>query len=137
MYDIGGSLERQLLQVMRAKPTVVLTEPTEPRIVEAACHLSRFAKLVFLAPEAAVRAVAAKHLGHIDAVRQEFTFGEAAFVDPAAEDALLDEFAEECVSLPPELRRAESFEQLVDALPLTASGKIARKQIADLLKEIP
>lgn len=116
MFDIGGSLERQLFQVMTTKPTVVLTEATEPRIIEAACHLSRFAKLVFLAPEAAVRAVAEEHLSHVDRVRREFTFEEAAFVDPAAEDALLDEFAEECISLPPELRRAESFEQAREML---------------------
>lgn len=111
MFDIGSALERQLLDVMKTKPTVVLTEALEPRIVEAACRLSRFAKLVFLAPEAAVRAVAEEHLQHVDAVRREFTFGEAAFVDPAAEQELLDEFAQECISLPPELRRAETFEQ--------------------------
>lgn len=116
MFDIGGSLERQLFQVMKTKPTVILTEATEPRIIEAACHLSRFAKLVFLAPEAAVRAVAEERLRHVDPVRREFTFEEAAFVDPAAEDTLLDEFAEECISLPPELRRAESFEHAREML---------------------
>jgi len=116
MFDIDGALESQLLEVMKNKPTLMLTEPTEPRIVEAACHLSRFARMVFLAPEAAVRAVAEEHLGHVDATRREFTFEEATFIDPSAENELLDEFAQECISLPPELRRADSFEQAREIL---------------------
>ncbi len=116
MFDIHGSLDARLFEVMRNKPTVMLTEATDPRTVEAACHLSRFARLVFLAPEAEVRAVADEHLDHIDATRREFTFGEAAFVDPSAEPALLEEFAQECVSLPPELRRANDVDHAREML---------------------
>jgi len=111
IFDIEHALEEQILDVMQNRPTVVLTEPTDPRIVEAACHLARFARLVFLAPEAEVRAVAETELPHLEATRVEFTMQSAAFVDPAAEDALLDEFAAECMELPEELRREDTLEE--------------------------
>ena len=41
MYDIGKSLDNQILEVMKNRPTVVLTEALEPRIIEAACSLPR------------------------------------------------------------------------------------------------
>ena len=108
MFDIHGALESRILGMMKDKPTIMLTEASDPRTIEAACYLSRYARMVFLAREDEVRAVADEHLAHIDATRREFTFGEAAFVVPTERPDLLDEFARECVSLPPELRRART-----------------------------
>ncbi|MBK7701940.1 MAG: butyrate kinase [bacterium] len=106
-FDIDRALDDQILAVMQNRPTVVLTEALDPRTVEAACHLSRFARLVFLADEAAVRAVQRDHLPHLDPTRVAYTFQNAAFVDPASRSDLLDEFVTEYLALPAELRRAD------------------------------
>ncbi|MBU0742461.1 butyrate kinase [bacterium] len=115
IFDIERALEDQILAVMKNRPTVVLTEPTDPRIVEAACHLARFARLVFLAPESDVRGVVANDLAHLDPTRVEFTMQSSTFVDPAADDDLLDEFARECMCLPEELRRESTLEEAREA----------------------
>ena len=49
MFDIGNALDKQILKRQENRPTVILTEPLDPRIVEASCFLSRFARLVFMA----------------------------------------------------------------------------------------
>ena len=36
MYDIEGSLDKQILEVMQNKRTVIFTEATDPRFIEAA-----------------------------------------------------------------------------------------------------
>jgi len=109
VFDIETALEKQIFDVMKNRPTVALTEPLDPRIVEAACHLARYARLVFLAPEAEVRAVVDHDLPHLDPTRVEFTMQASTFLDPTTADDLLDEFAEECMNLPEELRRASSL----------------------------
>ncbi len=111
IFDITSTLDRQLLAVMKNRPTVLLTEATDPRIVEAACYLTRFARIVFLAGEDEVRAVAEEHLGHVDRNRREYTFSEAAFVRPEDRPDLVGEFAAECASLPAPLRQIEDPEQ--------------------------
>jgi butyrate kinase len=109
VFDIETALEDQIFDVMKNRPTVALTEPLDPRIVEAACHLARYARLVFLAPEAEVRAVVDRDLPHLDPTRVEFTMQASTFVDPSTADDLLDEFAEACMNLPEELRRASTL----------------------------
>jgi butyrate kinase len=111
MFDINQALDQQILSVMKNRPTVLLTEATDPRIVEAACHLCRFARIVFLASEEEVRAVVERDLQHIDPTRIAFTFSESTFVDVPQQKDLLDEFAEECMCLPDNVRRAETLEQ--------------------------
>ncbi len=120
IFDIEHALEDQILEVMNNRPTVVLTEPTDPRIVEASCFLARFARLVFLAPETAVRKVVADDCAHLDPTRVEFTMQASTFIDPAAEDALLDEFAAECMELPKELQRESSFEEAREVCKMPA-----------------
>ena len=95
MYDIEGSLDREILQTPRNRPTVLFTEPQDPRVLEAAFHLVRFVRPVFLAPEAAVRQVCQDGLAHLDPNRVEFALSESAFIDPVARPDLLDEFARE------------------------------------------
>ncbi|MBC8425231.1 butyrate kinase [bacterium] len=120
IFDIERALEEQILGVMKNRPTVVLTEPTDPRIVEASCHLARFARLVFLATEDAVRKVAAEECPHLDPTRVEFTMQASTFVEPAVEDALLDEFAAECMELPEELRRESTYEEAREVCKMPA-----------------
>ncbi len=93
MFDIEASLDRQILAVPRNRPTVVFIEPLDPRVVEAACYLTRFVRPVFLAREDAVRAVAARELGHVDPNRVEFAFSESHFLDLAGQKDLVGEFA--------------------------------------------
>jgi len=93
MFDIEGSLDRQILAVPRNRPTVIFIEPLDPRVIEAVCYLTRFVRPVFLAREDAVRAVAARELGHVDPNRVEFAFSESAFLDLESQPALVEEFA--------------------------------------------
>ncbi len=98
MYDIEGSFDRQILALAKDRPTVIFTEAQDPRVVEAACYLTRFVRPVFLAREDEVRELAAKSLGHLDPNRLEFAFSESAFVDISEKNALVDEFSGECLA---------------------------------------
>jgi butyrate kinase len=93
MFDIEGSFDRDILAEPRNRPTVVLTEALDPRVIEAACYLTRFMRPVFLAPEHEVRAVIARELGHLDPSRVEYTLSESAFVSIFERTDLIDEFA--------------------------------------------
>ncbi|MBI5210263.1 MAG: butyrate kinase [Elusimicrobia bacterium] len=97
MYDIEGSFDCQMLALQKDLPTVVLTEPQDPRVLEAVCHLARFVKPVLLAGEDAVRSAAARHLGRLDPSRIEFALSQSAFVDIPRRPDLLREFARECL----------------------------------------
>ena len=93
MYDIEGSMDRQILQISKTRPTVVFVEPKDPRIIEAACQLTRFIRPVLLASEAEIREVAARELGHLDPNRIEYGLSECAFIDILANPQLVEEFA--------------------------------------------
>ncbi|MBK9796187.1 MAG: butyrate kinase [Holophagaceae bacterium] len=97
MFDIEASLDSRLLAESRNRPTVVFPEALDGRTLEAACYLGRFIRPVFLAPEAAVRALAERELSHLGADRVAFTLSEAAFLDPASRPDLLETFAEACL----------------------------------------
>ena len=111
MYDLETSLDAQILAHMKNRPTVVFIEPLDARIIEAACHLTRFVRPVFLAPEAAVREVIARDLGHLASTRVLFTLSESAFVDIEARADLREQFAQACVELPPEVARTHNLEE--------------------------
>jgi len=100
MYDIDDALDQQILAVQRNKPTIILCEALDARVVEAACYLPRFARLVFLAPEDDVKAVIHNELGHMDQTRLEFTLAASTFVDIDKRSDLIDEFARACTELP-------------------------------------
>ena len=94
MYDIEGSFDQQILASGKSRPAIVFPEALDPRIIEAACNLTRFARPIFLASEAAVREVVRLQLPHLDATRLEFTFSESAFVEIAQRPDLVAEFAQ-------------------------------------------
>ena len=93
MYDIEGSMDRQILKISKTRPTVVFVEPKDPRIIEAACQLTRFIRPVLLASEAEIRDVAARELGHLDPNRIEYGLSECAFIDILANPQMVEEFA--------------------------------------------
>ncbi|MBP1771555.1 MAG: butyrate kinase [Holophagaceae bacterium] len=97
MFDIEASLDSRLLAVPRNRPTVVFPEALDARTLEAACYLGRFIRPVFLAPEAEVRALAARELAHLGADRVAYTLSESAFVDPASRPDLIESFAAACL----------------------------------------
>jgi butyrate kinase len=92
MFDIEGSLDRQILAVAKNRPTAVFIEPLDPRVIEAACLLSRFIRPLFLADEDSVREVLAHRLGHLDPDRVEYALSESAFVNIATAQELHEEF---------------------------------------------
>ncbi|HEX9009390.1 MAG TPA: butyrate kinase [Holophagaceae bacterium] len=98
MFDIEASLDSRLLAAPRNRPTVVFPEALDPRTLEAVCHLGRFIRPVFLAPEAEVRALAEGEAARLGRDRVEYTLSESAFVDPASRPDLLEEFASACLA---------------------------------------
>ena len=95
MYDIGKAIDQQIVEQSGLRPTVIFTEPTDPRTIEAVCRLARFIRPVFLAPEASVRAIAAAQLQHVDQDALDFAISESAFMVPSEHPQLLEEFARE------------------------------------------
>jgi len=93
MYDIEQSFDQQILSTSKSRPTVVFIEPHDPRIVEAACHLTRFIRPVFLASETEVRGLAAQHLTHVDQDRLNWGLSESTFVEIGTHPELVEEFA--------------------------------------------
>ncbi len=94
MYDIDAALDRQILRYMRDRPVVILSEPKDPRIIEAACRLPRFARLLFLASEECIRKIAASALSYIDPNRLRFTLAESRFLDLEEAHELKEELAQ-------------------------------------------
>lgn len=116
MYDIEASLDKQILESMKNKPAVIFTEATDPRIIEAACHLPRFVRPVFLASEEAVKDVISRELADVDPTRIEFALSESAFVDPAERTDLLDEFSRACTELPQNMSRTKNIDEARELL---------------------
>jgi len=94
MFDIEGSLDKQILAQAKNRPTLIFVEPLDPRIIEAACKLTRFIRPVFLATEAQVREVIVQQMGHLDPDRIEYGLSESAFVDISSRPDLVEEFAQ-------------------------------------------
>jgi butyrate kinase len=95
MFDIEGSFDRRLLASGKPRPTVIFPEAQDPRVVEAACHLTRFVRPVFLASEAAVRELVRREIPGMDANRMEFALAESAFVEIGRYPELVEEFAQQ------------------------------------------
>ena len=111
MFRIEEAFDTQILAVQRNRPVVVFTEPLDPRVLEAVCHLTRFIKPVLLASEAAVRSAAAESLGHLDPSRVAYSLSECAFVDIATRPNLVDEFSADCLTHPGCRRDVQSPEE--------------------------
>jgi len=111
MFDIEASLDSRLLAAPRNRPTVMFPEALDPRTLEAVCHLGRFIRPVFLAPEAEVRALAEREADRLGRDRVEYTLSESAFVDPASRPDLLEEFASACLVFAQSLGRTMDLEE--------------------------
>jgi butyrate kinase len=94
MYDIERSFDQQILATSKSRPTVVFIEPQDPRVIEAACHLTRFIRPVFLASEQEVRRIVAGCLGASDPDRLNWGLSESTFVEIAQCPELVEEFAQ-------------------------------------------
>lgn len=113
MFDIEGSMDQQILAAGKTRPAVVFPEALDPRIIEAACSLTRFARPVFLATEPEVREVIDRDLRHLDPTRVAFALSESAFVEIGKRQDLVEAFAR----LHQEEARAEGREvNLFDAM---------------------
>jgi len=110
MFDIGASFDREIQATMKHRPVVLFIEPDDPRVVEAAMALPRFARPVFLATQEQVEAVVTEHLSHVDPARVEFTMAEAAFCELSGCVDLQDELAKAVLELPAERRPHDNLE---------------------------
>jgi len=111
MFDIGLSLDREILATMKTRPVVMFIEPEDPRVLEAALRLPRFARPVFLASREVVEATVKEHLGHVDPARVEFVLSESAFCVLAEHQELQDELAKAMLELPATRRLTEDLEE--------------------------
>jgi len=111
MFDIGASIDREIKATMKQRPVVLFVEPEDPRVVEAATQLPRFARPVFLATREQVQAVIDDHLGHVDPGRVDFLMAEAAFCEPDRCVELKEELARAVLELPAERRLTEDLEE--------------------------
>ncbi|HNX32320.1 MAG TPA: butyrate kinase [Holophaga sp.] len=111
MYDIEGSLDRQILQISKNRPTIVFVEPKDPRIIEAACSLTRFIRPVLLATEAEIREVVARELAGVDSNRIDYGLSECVFVDIPSRPDLVGEFAKGYVDFQAGAGEAVSLEE--------------------------
>jgi butyrate kinase len=93
MFDIESSFDKCILESAKSKPTIVFVEPTDPRVIEAAISITRYARPVLLASEAAVRAVVDAELSSLDRNRVEYGLSETVFIDIPSRPDLVDEFA--------------------------------------------
>ncbi len=116
MYDIGTSLDNQILGVMKNKPTVIFTEGADPRIIEAACYLPRFIRPVFLVGEDVVKEVVRKELNHVDPTRVEFTLSESAFIDLENNHDMVEDLAKACCDLPQAISRTTSIDEAMQLI---------------------
>ena len=98
MFRIEESFDAQILADQTHRPTVVITEPLDARILEAVCFLTRYIKPVLLASEEEVRAAAARHLQHLDLSRVAYSLSECAFLDITRHPQLVEEFAAACLA---------------------------------------
>ncbi len=93
MLDIGKVLEDQIKALSGNRPTVLFIEAEDPRVLEAALDLPRWARPVFLRSREEVASTFRGELGHIDPLRVEFLLSESAFCAPASRPDLIEEFA--------------------------------------------
>ena len=111
MFDICGSFDQQIQEVMGNRPVVLFIEPDDPRVVEAALHLPRFARPVFLSSQEKVEAVVREHLDHVDPARIDFTMAEAAFCEIDQCQDLQQELAAAVLELPADKRVTDDPEE--------------------------
>lgn len=100
MYDLHRCLDVQLRAVDKPKPTLVIPEADDPRLIEAAERLTKFANVVLLTREEQLRALIARAglAGRFQSsVERLLRLVEC--VDVAAEDELREEFAHKYVEL--------------------------------------
>ncbi len=109
MFDIGASFDRELLAVMKQRPTVLFIESRDPRVVEAALRLPRFARPVFLGTRDEVEAVIREHLQHVEPARIAFALNESAFCELDRCVELREELARAVLELPAERRLTDDL----------------------------
>ncbi len=93
MFEIESWFDGQISEMAPSRPTIVFVEPTDPRVIEAACSLVRFARPVLLASEAEIRAVIERDLPDLDRDKMEYGLSESVFIDIASRPDLVSELA--------------------------------------------
>ncbi|MCK5832373.1 butyrate kinase [bacterium] len=92
------------------RPMAIFAESLDKRSIEAASHLVRYIKPVFLFPEDRIREIISEELSHCDQTRLEFMIQESSFLDLEKAQYLLDDLARAYKDLPDGARRADCFE---------------------------
>lgn len=81
MFEIEAYLDQQITALQKGRPTVLFVDAADPRVLEAALHLTRFIRPVFCAPETVVRETIQRELGHVDPDRVAYGLSESTFID--------------------------------------------------------
>ncbi len=91
MFDLEGMLRKQLRDAMTCRQTLIFPEGDDPRIVDAASRLVKFANVILVGSAGRARALVEAGDVELQCSERRF-FTMVRFVDPAT-DALSDELA--------------------------------------------
>ena len=111
MLDVGAFLDKELANNATGRPTVLFVESEDPRIIETAIRLPRFARPVFLSSRERIEAIVRATMPHISEVRLAFAMQESAFCDYRKDSALREMLAHAALGLPEERRTVRSIEE--------------------------
>ena len=108
MNDLASVLDEKIAGSNK-RPTAIVIDSRDPRIIEAVSYLVRYIRPVFLASEEEIRDVIGEKLAHADPTRLDFAMQESAFVD-LDNNELIDEFARAFRDLPEETHGTKNLD---------------------------
>lgn len=95
MYDLHRCLELQLRAVSKPRPTLIMPEADDERMIEAAERLTKYANIVLLTTEGDLRTLVHKaHLGDRMRGSEKRFLNRVRCISVEAEKALREEFAQ-------------------------------------------
>ena len=97
MFNLEGTLRKQLRDAMTSKQTLIFPEGEDPRVVSAASKLIKFANVILAGRREIVEQLVDDKKAQLDCSRKRF-FTMVRFVDPKNE-SLKEDFAKQLFSL--------------------------------------
>jgi butyrate kinase len=136
MYDLHRCLDLQLRAIDKPKPTLIIPEADDARLVEAAERLTKFANVVLLAPEDKLRYLVRRSgLDERFQASAKRLFRLVRCVDIEAEAELREEFAQTYVKLGLGKKWESDLERAREAVldPVTFAVLATRLGYADMV----
>lgn len=136
MYDLHRCLELQLRAIPKPRPTLIMPEADDERMVEAAERLAKYANIVLLTTEDALMSLVRRaRLGERMRGSEKRFLSRVRCVDAEAEEALREEFAQAYSELGKGKKWAASIEEAREKMrdPVYFSVLATRCGYADMV----